>query len=385
MLTGRDIVLIASIDWKPLWQSHQEIATRFAQAGNRVLFVENTGVRTPKASDVDRLAKRMHHWATALARAPREVAPRLYVCSPLVLPPLGPPWVRALNRSIFLPAIRRKARQLEMHDPIVLTWLPTDTALDLASMLRGDDSKVAYLCIGDFDHLTSNPARLQRYEEALLRTCDVAFAHNDQTLRKCARFARRVELLPPSVNLDRFPLAPVPQTAPAKPHIGYVGGVHRFLDFDLLEACARTRPEWSWTLVGPVQADPGGLAELKNVQLVGAQAHEELSDWLARFDVCIVPYVNTDESRVLAPTKMNEYLAAGRPVVATNLPWVVDFEQRHRVLQVTSNKPEDFIAGIESALASLVDDDAAQRRREVAAMSDWEASLANIAAHLETA
>lgn len=385
MLTGRDIVLIASIDWEPLWQSHQEIATRFAEAGNRVLFVENTGIRTPTVRDADRMVKRLRRWATGLARRPVEVAPRLYVSSPLALPPLGSPVVRAINRSVFLPTIRRTVHNLKMRDPIIFTWLPTDTALDLSAMLRGDHGKVVYIRLTDFEHLTTNPRLLHRYEEELLRTCDLVLAQSDQLAEGCLGLARHVELLPPLVNLDRFPLAPVPASAPTRPEIGYVGGIHRFFDFDLLASCARERPQWSWTLVGPVQAHPGPVAELDNVQLVGPRAHDELASWLARFDVCIVPYVNTPESQVLTPTKVNEYLAVGRPVVATDIPWVVDFQRRHHVLEVRTNEPQDFIAGIEFALLSLPDDVAARRRRAVAAMSDWEANLAKAVAHVEEA
>lgn len=49
MITGRDIIYISSIEWNFLWQGHQEIALRLAAAGNRVLYVENTGVRAPCA------------------------------------------------------------------------------------------------------------------------------------------------------------------------------------------------------------------------------------------------------------------------------------------------------------------------------------------------
>jgi hypothetical protein len=47
MLSGRDIILISSIEWDFNWQGHQEIARRLAQAGNRVLYIENMGVRVP--------------------------------------------------------------------------------------------------------------------------------------------------------------------------------------------------------------------------------------------------------------------------------------------------------------------------------------------------
>src|ERR671938_1321993 len=117
MISGHDIIYISSIEWNFLWQVHQEIALRLARAGNRVLYIENTGVRSPGLRDASRVFSRLKHWATALrSRGFREAAPNVYVCSPLVLPPFGPRWQRRVNRRLLLPSIKRIARDLGMRD-----------------------------------------------------------------------------------------------------------------------------------------------------------------------------------------------------------------------------------------------------------------------------
>src|SRR3954453_20363294 len=103
MISGRDFIFLSSIEWEPLWQTHQEIASRLARAGNRVLYVENTGVRHPGLRGVSRLATRLRKWAWGPPpHGVREVRPGLHVCSPLVLPPFGSPPARTLNRQLFL-------------------------------------------------------------------------------------------------------------------------------------------------------------------------------------------------------------------------------------------------------------------------------------------
>lgn len=62
MLKGRDIICFSSIDWDFIWQGHQEIMSALATNGNRVLFVENTGIRRPGFSDIPRLLKRLSNW-----------------------------------------------------------------------------------------------------------------------------------------------------------------------------------------------------------------------------------------------------------------------------------------------------------------------------------
>ena len=66
MITGHDILYISSIEWDFLWQSHQEIVRRLAAAGNRVLYIENTGVRSPGLKDTKRVASRLSRWLKSL-------------------------------------------------------------------------------------------------------------------------------------------------------------------------------------------------------------------------------------------------------------------------------------------------------------------------------
>ena len=62
MLSGRDIICISSIDWDAHWQIHHQIASSLVAAGNRVLFVENTGVRAPGVRDFSRMRQRVANW-----------------------------------------------------------------------------------------------------------------------------------------------------------------------------------------------------------------------------------------------------------------------------------------------------------------------------------
>jgi hypothetical protein len=77
MITGRDILYISSIEWDFLWQAHQEIVRRLAAAGNRVLYIENTGVRSPGLKDTKRVASRLSRWLQSLRSGGVAVAEHL--------------------------------------------------------------------------------------------------------------------------------------------------------------------------------------------------------------------------------------------------------------------------------------------------------------------
>jgi hypothetical protein len=85
MLRDRDIICISSIDWDAHWQIHHQIASSLVAAGNRVLFVENTGVRAPGVRDLSRIRQRVSNWWRS-TKGFREVNPGLFVYSPLFLP-----------------------------------------------------------------------------------------------------------------------------------------------------------------------------------------------------------------------------------------------------------------------------------------------------------
>ncbi|HEV2765287.1 MAG TPA: glycosyltransferase [Pyrinomonadaceae bacterium] len=457
MISGRDIVYISSIEWSFLWQGHQEIARRLAEAGNRVLYVENTGVRAPTLRDAGRVAFRLNRWARALASSGvREVAPNIYVCSPLVLPPFGPRWGRELNRRLLLPLVRRAARRLGMKDVLFWTYLPTDTTLDLIRLMRGRRSGVAYYCVADFTQLTPHADALRRSEQQTVEQSEVVFTNCSALARSFARWNPHTHVFPFGVNLDAFRLDVAtpggqserrqPTFTPAhatdahgannseasdkvseknsaviahqtsvadrtstavraavavtsaqtaavtgevasgnghrpasaselsglpRPVIGYVGGMHKHVAFELLGEMARARPLWSWVCVGALQADVKALAGLPNVYLLGQRPHGELAGLVAQFDVCIVPYVNSVYTETVVPTKINEYLAMGKPVVSTDLPTVREFNEEHDVLLTAEARAASFLDAVERALRLPNDAATVAHRRRVAELGDW--------------
>jgi len=391
MITGRDIVYISSIEWTFLWQVHQEIALRLARAGNRVLYIENMGVRSPGLKDASRILSRLKHWAGSFTtRGVREVAPNLYVCSPLVMPPFGSSIRRRINRHFLLPAIGRTARQLGMRDVLVWTYLPTDSAVELVKLVRNSRGASIYHCLADFPALSATPHELMKSEKDLAQLSDQVFTNCTRLSERLSQWNGEVSIFPPGVDLAAFPDEPLEQPvrsddsvpfdsskhgAQSGPVIGYVGGLHRHVDFDLLAEMADARPNWSWVFVGPFQTSVDKLRGKDNVLLLGPKPHDELVFYVRSFDVCLVPYVKSVYTETVVPAKLNEYLAVGKCVVATDLPTIREFNDRHNVLIATENRADKFLQAIEEALRQPRDAETIKRRREVAALCDWNTQL----------
>ena len=99
MLRGRNIVCVSTIDWSFLWQEHQGVMSVFARAGNRVLFIENTGVRAPGWRDANRVAARLGKWVSGQGRF-GAVADNIFLYSPLALPMPYSRLAQRINRTL---------------------------------------------------------------------------------------------------------------------------------------------------------------------------------------------------------------------------------------------------------------------------------------------
>jgi glycosyltransferase involved in cell wall biosynthesis len=100
-------------------------------------------------------------------------------------------------------------------------------------------------------------------------------------------------------------------------------------------------------------------------------------NYMVRFDVGILPYALDQFTAAIMPVKLKEYLAAGLPVVATPLPEVRQFAERHPGLVRFARTPHEFVAALRTALADT-GPDMVQRRLSAAREYEWSAQMARM-------
>lgn len=381
-----DILCISSIDWDFIWQGHQEIMSRLAAEGHRVLFIENTGVRQVRVSDMGRIRARLKNWKRG-TKGFREERPNLFVHSPLVLPL---PYSRIagwINRQVMMRSITRWMRATGFSRPVVWTFLPTPLAR--AMIARLDPVATVYHCVDEFASSSADARRIVGSEEALFRDADLVFVTSEKLRERAARFSERVHLFPSGVSLEAFGAArdagvPVPDDLARlpRPIAGYVGGIHQWVDQDLLAAAAASLPDTTFALVGPAQVDVSRLQACPNVHLLGQRPHAEVPAYVQGFDVGLVPYRIADYTANVYPAKMNEYLAMGKPVVATDLPEVHRFNREHGDIVSVGQTTSGFAEAIERAVTAT-GSEARTRRIAVAERNGWTRRLADMSALID--
>jgi glycosyltransferase involved in cell wall biosynthesis len=162
----------------------------------------------------------------------------------------------------------------------------------------------------------------------------------------------------------------------AHPIIGYLGALFTLrLDLKLLENLARQKPEWNFVFVGPEDEafKSSALHQMRNVFFPGLKDASVLPDYLACFDVAINPQIVNPTTIGNYPRKIDEYLAMGKPTVATKTEAMSIFSE-HCYLAST---PEAYQTLIEQAMH----EDNEQRRHariEFAKSHTWENSVDEI-------
>jgi len=374
-----DILCISSIDWDFIWQGHQEIMSTLAAEGHRVVFLENTGVRAPKVRDLPRVRQRIRNWWRG-TKGFREERPNLFVYSPLVLPFPYSRVARWVNRFLLMRSLRKWMRATGFYRPIAWTFLPTPLALDLLREL--DPQLTIYYCIDDLASSSLAARKIVPSEQRLFRDADLVFVTSEALRRRAALFSTNVHLFPFGVSFERFDqvrgrneAAPDDLASLPRPIVGYVGGVHQWVDQELIAATASQMPEASFAIIGPVQTDVSTLERCPNIKLFGQRPHSELPRYVKSFDVGIVPYRLTDYTANVYPTKLNEYLVMGIPVVATDLAEIRRFNAEHGGIVSVAADASGFASAVRAALvpvaAATVD-----QRVAVAHANSWQSRIA---------
>jgi uncharacterized SAM-binding protein YcdF (DUF218 family)/glycosyltransferase involved in cell wall biosynthesis len=388
MLTSRHIVCLSSIDWDFVWQGHQEVMSRLAAAGNVVLFVENTGVRPPRIADLPRLRHRLRNWSRGV-KGFRQERENLVVYSPIVLPFPYSRLARRVNRFVLLRSIRRWMRAAGVVRPIVWTFLPTPMACDLIRAL--DPALTVYYCIDDFPSSSPAARRVASSEDRLFAEADLVFVTSEKLRARAARTSPHVHLFPFGVTYEAFEAVREADGAPPddlrdlpRPIIGYVGGLHQWVDQDLIAETAAQLPDATFVMVGPAQVDVARLAARPNIRLLGGRPHGDVPRYIGAFDVGLVPYRISEYTANVYPTKLNEYLAMGKPVVATDLFEIRRFNGEHGPIVSVATGADAFAEAIREAVAKPMPD-AERRRVEVARSNGWTAKLARMSELVERA
>lgn len=222
-------------------------------------------------------------------------------------------------------------------------------------------------------------------EEWLCNNCDLVFASAPHLVEKLEKWREHVEYLPNGGEAEAFDISKEEVEEPKDikniphPRVGFVGAIDSYKNnISLIEKAATALPSFQFIMIGPEKvSDPdldlSKLKQMNNVHFLGQRPWVSIPSYFAYFDVHFIPYNLNDYTLGCHPIKYFESLAAGLPTVVTDLPACRLFD----IDGYVSKDDETFIQNIKIGVEQNTPDKIA-RRKKLAYENTWDAKVDKI-------
>ncbi len=388
MTQNRDIVVIGIQPWDiEIGSNCKNIAEEFA-CNNRVLYVNSPLDRNTRQKDklTPRIQKRIRIQngkepdLVKLDENLWNLYPRGMVES---INLIGNPWLYDLlnkrNNRIFATAIKSAIERLGFRDFIIFN----DSSMFLGMYLKEILKPETYIYYTRDNLVAVDYWKKQgiRIESQHMKKADLVVANSTYLAAEARKHNANSFYVGQGCDVTLFDTNLV-TTIPSdirdipKPIIGYIGALYTLrLDLQVLEHIAESRPGWSIVFVGPEDQNFKGsrLHQLKNVYFLGNKTGNELPSYLHQFDVAINPQVLSPVTIGNYPRKIDEYLAMGKPTVATRTEAMNVFAE----FVYLSESKEEYVINIEKALRED-NDQVREKRKTFAREHTWENNVREI-------
>jgi teichuronic acid biosynthesis glycosyltransferase TuaH len=288
-------------------------------------------------------------------------------------------WLSRRNDQIMLNVIRRLLKDYQVKEFIYVNFFDPYFVRQLPSDIK--PLRTVYQSMDDISQVAYSNRHGTKLEEEIIRNFDFTLCTSKELTRLKSAFSPNVYFHPNAADIDIFRKAAT-QRLP-KPDelkditqkiIGYTGSIEYRSDFELLKKVATYHKDKILFFVGPVQGHEhiaSGLDKLPNVIFAGPRKITDLPNYLQYFDCVLIPFKKNTLTKSIYPLKINEYLAAGKPVIATHFSEDI---YTFRDVAYVEDTADAFIHAIDKA----IDENSEARklaRMQVAEQNTWAARV----------
>lgn len=361
-----DIICLSLSRWDaPISSPALALAKELAK-NNRVFYIDHP--YSWKDYFKKRKAPEIHHRKNALLKGqniyqnPATLPPNLTVVTtritwPINFLPKGKlyDYLSKKNDKIVLDTVQKIINDFEIKEFIYINFYDPYFVKQFPDNIK--PLKTVYQSMDDISQEAYTRKHGVRLEEEIIRNFDYTLCTSSELVRLKSPFSSHVYLHPNAADINLFKRALFENLAKPKELegistkiIGFTGSIEYRSDFILLKKIADAHSDKTIVFVGPIHTNEhikAGLDKCPNVVFTGPKNIADLPAFLQHFDCVIIPYRKTKVTKSIYPLKINEYLAAGKPVVSTNFSEDI-FSFRNVAYLADSH--EEFIAAIDKAI-----------------------------------
>lgn len=384
MIEGKNFIFTGLQPWDiSIGSNAKDIALEVSKH-NRVLYV-NTPLdkknyanknKSPEFIQRKNVITQKSHWL-------RQINPNLWVLDyPFTIWPINflPDgylfdWVNKLNSKRMYSFVRSILSQLHFDEYILFMDNDIYRSFYAKEMLQP-----SYSIYYRRDNLISAywQKHAPRLEPILCKKCDLVVANSIQLAEAVQSYNQNCYDIGQGLDLSKYDHQtnyPVPKDLSTiqRPVVGYVGWItSRRLDADLIYEIAAKCPDITFAMVGGEDDyfRTHKLHTLNNVIFLGEKPQVEVPSYVAHFDICINPQKVNEITIGNYPRKIDEYLALGKPVIATRTKTMSIFDKH----VWNCSNADEYVKAIREALLKNTDE-AIQERIRFAHTHTWENSV----------
>jgi len=258
-----------------------------------------------------------------------------------------------------------------------------------------NEAMVVYDCVDDLVafprfNTAEQKRRIEELELQVLRKSSVVFAISKHLADKKKDINPNTYYVPNVADFGLFNQAtqanrhiPKEMTNIPKPILGYVGALASYrIDFNLINYVADKHPEWSIVLIGPIETmtDDNRLLTKHNIYCLGLKEYHTLPSYIKGFDICILPYIKNEYTHHNFPLKFWEFVATGKPIVASDISALREFAD---LIHVCATRDE-FIGAVNHVLNRRESDATIEKRLNAARINTWEKRIDKMLIYITT-
>lgn len=388
-----NIICLSNQLWDfPNWTNKRHVMARLAKKGNNVIYVD------PPINLGFLLLRQIFRGFWNIKRLLTQQKKESFD-SPLIFTPVNIFPNAKITTKYHIFNINRIAKKYFNPNLKTILWIyhvQIPELTEILSKLRYDvliydcvDNYIAFPESSTFYSATLSKKKLIEQEKHLTSTADIVFASAPGLVDRLKQYNSNVIFTPNVGDYARFKdvkkyVSEVPEDLKqiSRPRIGYIGALDEYkLDLNLVKKIANDHPSYSFIYIGQLGLkDADGnktyneILNLPNVYFLGTRPYQEKHKYMAGFDVDHIPYVLNDYTvGGCFPVKFHDSLAAGLPVVVTDMPAYLPFKD----VCYISKTYDEFSQNIKKAL----NEDNPQKikeRQTIAKDNNWDGKVSKM-------
>lgn len=291
------IVLPPTIDWHmPLYQRPQQLAHAYTRKEGIAVIYITQNIRHDQVAVAEKIKDNL--------------------------------WIINENYAKKLPELTQNAKSVTLS----ISWTLNKHYLDIVK-----PDKLIYEYIDELEIFGGYGPEMEEDHLRFLKEADVTVCTATKLYDQAAHLATNPILSPNAgdyeffAKTDSYEINPLIRdiVKPYKCVIGYYGALAAWFDYEMVKTVAGMHPEWLFLLVG-VDYDgtihKNGLEAFENIVYIPPQPYKDLPTFLKAFDVASIPFVINEITLSTSPVKLFEYMAGGKPIIASKMPECLKYE-----------------------------------------------------------